>query len=98
MPLIEYLRQHNWKGSPVGRSEFVGLCPLHQETRPSFYANTRKDVFYCHGCGQGGDLIRFIQLSRHLSFRQSLAYLEQQSALPTNSAAVLEEAPTFYQH
>ncbi len=48
----------------MGRSEFVGLCPLHEEIRPSFYVNTRKDVFYCHGCGQGGDLIRFIQLSR----------------------------------
>jgi DNA primase len=45
LPLIEYLRQHNWKGSPVGCSEFVGLCPLHEETRPSFYVNTRKDVF-----------------------------------------------------
>jgi DNA primase len=42
---------------------------LHEETRPSFYVNTRKDVFYCHGCGQGGDLIRFVQLSRRLSFR-----------------------------
>jgi hypothetical protein len=65
LPLLDYLRQHNWASRPAGRSEFVGLCPLHEETRPSFYVNTRKDVFYCHGCGQGGDLIRFVQLSRH---------------------------------
>jgi DNA primase len=96
LPLIEYLRQHNWKGSPVGCSEFVGLCPLHEETRPSFYVNTRKDVFYCHGCGQGGDLIRFIQLSRHLSFRQSLACLDPQTTT-ADSAAVLELAAAFYQ-
>jgi len=63
------------------RPEFVGLCPLHPETHPSFYVNARKNLFYCHGCGQGGDLLRFVQLSRHLSFRQSVAYLEQQSAL-----------------
>jgi DNA primase len=69
LPLIEYLRQHDWTGHPASRSEFFGLCPLHEETRPSFYVNTRKDVFYCHGCGQGGDLIRFVQLSRRLSFR-----------------------------
>ena len=62
LPLLDYLRQHNWTGQPVGRSEFAGLCPLHSETRPSFYVNARKNVFYCHGCGQGGDLIRFIQL------------------------------------
>jgi DNA primase len=97
MPLIEYLRQHNWKGSPVGHSEFLGLCPLHQETRPSFYVNTRKNVFYCHGCGQGGDLICFIQLSRHLSFRQSLACLDLQTTPSDDSAAVLEQTAAFYQ-
>jgi DNA primase len=97
LPLLEYLRQCNWKGSPVGRSEFVGLCPLHEETRPSFYMNTRKNVFYCHGCGQGGDLIRFVQLSRHLSFSQSLACLTPQNIPSDYSATVLRQAAAFYQ-
>jgi DNA primase len=98
-PLLDYLRQQNWEASPAGHGspEFVGLCPLHQETQPSFYVNARKNLFYCQGCGQGGDLIRFIELSRHLSFRQSLAYLQQQSAPPADSAAVLEQAAAFYQ-
>jgi DNA primase catalytic core len=98
LSLLDYLRQQNWVARPAAHGpEFVGLCPLHPETRPSFYVNARKNFFYCHGCGQGGDLIRFVQLSRHLSFRQSLAHLEQQSAPPTDSAAVLEQAATFYQ-
>ena len=96
LPLLDYLRQHNWTGHPASRSEIVGLCPLHEETRPSFYVNTRKDVFYCHGCGQGGDLIRFVQLSRHLSFRQSLACLDSQTTSEDGSAAVLEQAVAFY--
>jgi DNA primase catalytic core len=96
--LLDYLRQQNWVARPAGHgSEFVGLCPLHRDTRPSFYVNARKNLFYCHGCGQGGDLLRFIQLSRHLSFRQSLAYLEQQSVPLTDPADVLEQTATFYQ-
>jgi DNA primase len=47
LPLLEYLQRQNWTGRPTGRFEYVGLCPLHKESRPSFYVNTRKDVFYC---------------------------------------------------
>ena len=50
MSLLEYLRQQNWIGRPAGHGEYVGLCPLHEESRASFYVNTHKDVFYCHGC------------------------------------------------
>jgi DNA primase len=96
-PLLDYLRLQNWTGRSAGRNEFVGLCPLHEESRPSFYVNTRKNVFYCHGCGQGGDLVRFIELSRGLSFRQSLAYLDPEIAPEADSSAVLEQAAEFYQ-
>jgi DNA primase len=61
--LLEYLQQHGWM--PVrdnGGEEVAGLCPLHDESHPSFYVNRRKQVFYCHGCGRGGGLSRLIHL------------------------------------
>jgi DNA primase len=98
IPLLDYLRSHNWTARPVGaHDEFVGLCPLHPETRPSFYVNAAKDVFYCHGCGRGGDLIRFVQLSLHLSFREALVYLKQQiGMLEPDEEEALREAIDFY--
>jgi len=97
MPLLDYLEQQQWKGRPAGRWEYVGLCPLHEESQPSFYVNTRKNVFYCHGCGQGGDLVRFVQLSRRMSFRQSLACLDQQTDQQVDRSALLDQAASFYQ-
>lgn len=97
MPLLDYLRQQNWAGRPAGRFEYVGLCPLHEESQPSFYVNTRKNVFYCHGCGQGGDLIRLVQLLRGLSFQQSLACLDPGITSETDSSTVLELVARFYQ-
>jgi DNA primase len=62
MSLLDYLQQHGWKiVRDNGREEVAGLCPLHRESRPSFYVNRRKQVFYCHGCGRGGGLLRLIR-------------------------------------
>ena len=95
IPLLEYLQRHHWIGHSAGsRSEFVGLCPLHEETHPSFYVNPRKNLFYCYGCGRGGDLIRLVELSQHLSFRQSVTYLREELA-PTSQ--LLEHTSGFYQ-
>ena len=62
IPLFTYLTQQGWKPIAYSESDEVcGLCPLHRDSRPSFYVNRRKDVFYCHGCGQGGDVIRLAE-------------------------------------
>jgi DNA primase len=95
--LLEYLQRHNWSPCRTGtQQEFVGLCPLHLETRPSFYVNPQKNLFYCHGCGRGGDLIRFVQLFLDLPFRQSVAHLEQELR-PAPASELLAQAVAFYQ-
>src|SRR5215469_6078003 len=97
IPLLEYLQRHNWKPCRAGtRQELVGLCPFHRETRPSFYVNAHKNLFYCHGCGRGGDLIRFVQLFLKLPFRQSVRHLEQELT-PAPAFQLLEHTAAFYQ-
>jgi DNA primase len=99
--LLEYLQRHNWSGRRTGtRQELVGLCPLHRDTHPSFYVNVRKNLFYCHGCARGGDLIRFVELFHDLSFSQSVAHLKQELASVAHSVSVSEllaQAAAFYQ-
>lgn len=99
IPLLDYLRRHNWSLHQVGsQQEFVGLCPLHAETRPSFYVNAAKNLFFCHGCGRGGDLIRFAQLYFDLPFPQAVARLRQELAPgPAFESEILEQALAFYQ-
>lgn len=52
--------------------EHRGLCPFHEEHTPSFFVNPDKGLFYCHGCGEGGDAITFIMKKQEVSFVQAL--------------------------
>jgi len=97
LPLLEYLQRHNWTPRRAdSRPELVGLCPLHRESRPSFHVNVRKNPFYRHGCGRGGDPIRFVELFLRMPFRESVAHPRQQLA-PVPLAELLEQTATFYQ-
>ena len=97
IPLLEYLQQHNWTARPAGASqEFVGLCPLHRKPVLPFTSMPARTLFYCHGCGRGGDLIRFVQLFLDLPFRQSVAHLEQRLASASH-AHLLDQTAAFYQ-
>jgi DNA primase len=87
--LLEYLEQHGWKiARDSGREEVAGLCPLHAETRPSFYVNRRKQVFYCHGCGRGGGLRQLKYWLRHEPEARTVDAPPQQ---------LLERTYAFYQ-
>src|SRR5258705_4216108 len=60
---------------PAGGGNVKGLCPFHDEKTPSFNVATSKGVYYCYGCGAGGDAIRFVMTLEHLSFVEAVERL-----------------------
>jgi hypothetical protein len=52
--------------------QYVGLCPFHKERHPSFYVHPEKKLFYCFGCGAGGDVFAFVMLLLGCGFRYAL--------------------------
>lgn len=60
---------------------FIGLCPFHTEKTPSFTVNPEKQIFYCFGCGAGGDVFAFIMKHERLEFPEAVQMLADRSGL-----------------
>ncbi|HXH28176.1 MAG TPA: DNA primase, partial [Candidatus Polarisedimenticolia bacterium] len=56
-------------------ARYRALCPFHQEKSPSFYVDADKQLFYCFGCGVGGDVFKFLMLYEKLEFPEVLRRL-----------------------
>ncbi|AEV82350.1 DNA primase [Actinoplanes sp. SE50] len=59
----------------AGGGNLKGLCPFHDEKSPSFNVSPARGVYFCFGCGQGGDAIKFLMDAEHLSFIESVERL-----------------------
>lgn len=98
---------------PAGVDRLKGLCPFHDERTASFHVQPSKGMFHCFGCGEGGDVISFVQQLDHLTFTETverlatkigyeLTYEDTPSRAPTGPSrprlfAAHSEAVTFYQ-
>src|SRR5881394_2023546 len=58
-------------------ARWTGLCPFHDEKTPSFSVNPVEKLFYCFGCGKGGDLITFVRETEQLDFAQAVEWLAE---------------------
>ncbi|PIZ73511.1 DNA primase [Candidatus Peregrinibacteria bacterium CG_4_10_14_0_2_um_filter_43_11] len=91
----------------AGRS-LKGLCPFHNEKTPSFVVSPDKEIAYCFGCHQGGDIFKFVQLAENCDFNEAVKILAEKThvalprALPRlqnkrlNVIAINREASTFF--
>ena len=68
-------------------ANYVGLCPFHNEKTPSFTVSSSKQMFYCFGCGAGGNVFTFLKLYESYTFEESLKYLAERAgiALPQST-------------
>ena len=62
-----------------------GLCPFHAEKTPSFNVSPSKQVFYCFGCGAGGDMFTFLMKIEAMSFPEAVEVLAERVGLSANS-------------
>ena len=60
---------------PAGGGSLVGLCPFHDEKTPSFRVTPAKGFYHCFGCGEGGDVISFVQKINSLGFSDAVEWL-----------------------
>ncbi len=60
---------------------YFGLCPFHREKTPSFSVEAGKQIFYCFGCGKGGNVFQFISLAEKLDFIEALKLLADRAKI-----------------
>lgn len=88
--IIEEIRQRCNIVELIGRyvqlkpsgSQFVGLCPFHEEKTPSFYVNPDTQLYYCFGCQNGGDIFAFLMQKEGWSFPEAVRFLAQEYNIP----------------
>jgi DNA primase len=61
---------------------YTGRCPFHDERTPSFSVNAVDKLYYCFGCGAGGDLIKFVRETEGLDFAGSIEWLAERFRVP----------------
>jgi DNA primase len=85
----EYLRLRR-----SGASRYMGLCPFHNETKPSFTVHVGLQIYKCFSCGAAGDVIKFVMEKDGLSFYEALKSLAERYgiAMPKRSQYADEDS------
>ncbi|MGB9375168.1 MAG: DNA primase [Jiangellales bacterium] len=65
----------------AGGGSMKGLCPFHDERSPSFHVTPARGLWYCFGCGEGGDVISFLERIEHVSFAEAIERLADRAGV-----------------
>ncbi len=73
-------------------SSYFGLCPFHNEKSPSFSVSRDKQMYYCFGCGAGGNVFTFIMEYENYSFVEALKFLAERAGVELPEQEYSKEA------
>ena len=73
-------------------STYFGLCPFHNEKTPSFSVTPAKQMYYCFGCGAGGNVFTFLMEYENFSFMEAVKFLADRAGIALPEAEYSKEA------
>ena len=73
-------------------SSYFGLCPFHNEKSPSFSVSPGKQMYYCFGCGAGGNVITFVMEYENATFQEAVKMLADKAGINLPAMEYSEEA------
>jgi len=73
-------------------SSYFGLCPFHNEKSPSFSVSRDKQMYYCFGCGAGGNVFTFIMEYENYTFAEALRFLADRAGVKLPEEEYSKEA------
>ncbi|MBE7063524.1 MAG: DNA primase [Ruminococcaceae bacterium] len=78
-------------------SSYVGLCPFHKEKTPSFHVTPDRQLYYCFGCGAGGNSIKFVENIEHLDFVEAVRFLADRAGIRIDTQSFSEADQKRYE-
>ena len=72
-------------------SNYMGLCPFHNERTPSFSVNRRKNMCYCFSCHKGGSPVNFIMEKEGISYHDALLQLAKKYGIEVQERQMTDE-------
>ena len=72
-------------------ANWIGLCPFHNDRRPSFYVSRAKGICKCFACGEGGSAVNFIMKHEQLSYPEALRYLARKYHIEIHEKEMTDE-------
>lgn len=73
-------------------ANYFGLCPFHNEKSPSFSVSAGKQMYYCFGCGEGGNVISFVMKYENYSFVEAVQMLAERAGIELPQVTYSKEA------